>query len=220
MKKTSLTLAFDIDGTIFSSEEIILDCYQQSIGNFIQKSGKELTIPTREQIMEQVGKPVKIIFKNLMPVLAEIERDSISASVLELLCQSIERGGGLFYVGVADTIIALKNKGYRLVVASNGRLPYIETILKTARIDSYFEPIITLDNEIIVSKGDILVEYQKKYQIPTEEIIMIGDRQSDEHAAQKIGCRFIYCAYGHAPVGEISSYTAKIDAITDLQQLY
>ena len=68
-------IAFDVDGTLFSSEDIIHETYIESIQNFIDASGKKVIIPTKEKIIEQVGLPVKQIFKNLLPELEELERD-------------------------------------------------------------------------------------------------------------------------------------------------
>ncbi|HNI91302.1 MAG TPA: HAD hydrolase-like protein, partial [Leptospiraceae bacterium] len=93
-KKTILNtvklLAFDVDGTLFSSEEIILDTYIEAIQRFIQKHNKKIPIPTKEKIIEQIGLPVKKIFLNLLPELEEIERDEISDSVLILLREKIQ----------------------------------------------------------------------------------------------------------------------------------
>ena len=89
-------LAFDIDGTLFSSENIILETYIESIQRFIQSSGRHIPIPSKEKIIEQVGLPVKQIFRNLLPELNEEERDSISDSVLTLLREKIFQKKALF----------------------------------------------------------------------------------------------------------------------------
>ena len=67
LKNQIKILAFDVDGTLFTSESIILDTYIESIQKFIIKSGKNVTVPTKEKIIEQVGLPVKQIFQNLLP---------------------------------------------------------------------------------------------------------------------------------------------------------
>ena len=89
MKKIK-AVAFDVDGTLFSSENIILDTYIDSIKKFINASGISIQIPTKEKIIEQVGLPVKQIFKNLLPFLTEDQRDSISDNAsLILLCEKL-----------------------------------------------------------------------------------------------------------------------------------
>ncbi|MEM7184148.1 MAG: HAD family hydrolase [Spirochaetota bacterium] len=212
-------IAFDIDGTLFSAEEIILPVYEKAIQQFIDNTGKDLAVPSRSEIMSQVGKPVKTIFQNLMPGLEETERDSISNSVLQLLCESIAGGGGHIYEGVKDTVAFLKQQGKKIVVASNGRSPYIEAILQVSGLSSFFEDLVVINNTSIMTKGDILRTYINKYKISAKNILMVGDRSSDEQAALDVGAPFIFCKYGHAPKGEVTRFDREIEQITDLRHI-
>ncbi|MCE9500172.1 MAG: HAD hydrolase-like protein, partial [Leptospira sp.] len=107
-------LAFDIDGTIFSSEEIILPVYKEAIANYIKKSNIKIPVPTQERIMLEIGKPVKTIFKNLLPELPEPERDKISDDVLRLLCEKIRNGEGHVYPNVFESVKSLREKGFSI----------------------------------------------------------------------------------------------------------
>jgi phosphoglycolate phosphatase len=214
-------LAFDMDGTLFSSEEIILDTYIQSVKNFIDKYKIEnLELPKKEDIINLVGQPVKSIFKSLLPELNEIQRDEISDSVLALLIKSIEAKKGILYEGVVETIEYLKSKNKKLLIASNGRIQYIQTILKTYKLLPNFEDIITINYDEIKTKGDILAYYKKKYQISEEEILMIGDRDSDFQAAKFIQCPFAYCSFGHANRDEVPNFEIELKTISDLKNLF
>lgn len=141
------TLAFDVDGTLFSSEGMILEVYRDSIRNFSETFKIQISLPSRDQLMMEIGKPVKTIFRNLLPQLNEEQRDAISDSVLRFLCERIKKGEGELYPSVKETIESLSKKGFRILAASNGRKPYIETILEVAGVLSYFDPILVLDNE-------------------------------------------------------------------------
>lgn len=96
--------ALDIDGTVFSSEEIIYPVYKESIELWSKASGHALDTPGRERIMLEIGKPVKTIFQNLFPQLSENDRDTLSDSVLKLLCDKISAGAGEYYPDVKKTI--------------------------------------------------------------------------------------------------------------------
>ncbi|PJZ54699.1 HAD family hydrolase [Leptospira adleri] len=212
-------LAFDVDGTLFSSEEIILEVYKDAIEHFSQSSGIPIELPSRERIMDEIGKPVKTIFLNLLPQLREEERDRISDSVLRFLCQKIRNGEGEFYPKVKETIESLSRKGFRILAASNGRRAYVETILEVAGVLPLFDPILVIDNERIKTKGGILKEYVKLYGFEPEKILMIGDRLSDHEAARQNGCPFAFCAYGHANPGEIPDFEIELKNLSDLAQL-
>ena len=209
-------LAFDIDGTLFSSEGIILQTYIEAIENFKTKFNSDIKIPNKEKIIEQVGLPVKKIFQNLLPEISEEHRDLISDDVLVLLTKSISEKKGHIYNSVIETIKILKEKGYLLGVASNGRFKYIDTILKTYLIDSYFENLIIINYNDIKEKGDILKKYSFQYNLLPQEILMIGDRDSDYKAAKDLSCDFVFCEYGHANKDEILEYTYKINSLKEL----
>jgi len=213
-------VAFDVDGTLFSSESIIFKTYVQAIEEFAQKSGKITILPTHDQIMLQIGKPVREIFANLLPSLPLEEREQISNRVLELLCDSIRSGGGDFYAGVGSTVRYLKEKGYTITCASNGRRSYVETVLETAGVLHYFEPIIVINQENVCTKGDILFEYIKKYGYKANSIALIGDRYSDWEAARNNGCLFGYCSYGHATNGEIPDFEWNFKELEALKEIF
>ncbi|WP_078125299.1 HAD family hydrolase [Leptospira alexanderi] len=212
-------LAFDVDGTLFSSEGMILEVYRDSIQNFSKTFEIQIDLPSRDQLMMEIGKPVKTIFRNLLPQLNEKQRDIISDSVLRFLCERIKNGEGEFYPSVKETIESLMGKGFRILAASNGRKPYIETILEVAGVLSYFDPILVLDNERIKTKGEILKEYIKQNDLKPDEILMIGDRLSDHEAARQNGCPFAFCSYGHAPPGEIPDFELELKNLSDLNRV-
>ncbi|TGJ98642.1 HAD family hydrolase [Leptospira langatensis] len=213
-------LAFDVDGTLFSSEGIILETYAEAIRRFSLDSGIPIEVPNRERIMLEIGKPVKTIFLNLVPQLKESERDKISDSVLNLLVSKILQGEGEFYPKVTETVTSLKNKGYQILAASNGRRPYVETILKVSNILQLFDPVVVLDNVEIKTKPDIVAKYLQDYSLAPDEILMIGDRSSDHEAARKNGTPFAFCAYGHAPAGEIPDWEVSLAQLEDLDRLF
>lgn len=212
-------MAFDIDGTIFSSEGIILGVYEEAIELFKKKSGLAITIPTQARLMAQIGKPVKTIFLNLLPELSEADRDTISESVLNLLCLRIQSGEGVLYPGVAEALKEVYDMGYVILTASNGRLPYIETILHSAGVERFFSQKVTLDYKTLHTKGDILQYYISYYKENPERFLMIGDRFSDYEAARVTGVPFLFCEYGHAEEGEIPDFYKKIGSISDLKSI-
>lgn len=84
-------LAFDVDGTLFSSEGMILEVYRDSIQNFSKTFEIQVDLPSRDQLMMEIGKPVKTIFRNLLPQLNEEQRDSISDSVLRFYARESKK---------------------------------------------------------------------------------------------------------------------------------
>ncbi|MCB1179213.1 MAG: HAD family hydrolase [Leptospiraceae bacterium] len=213
-------IAFDIDGTIFSSEDIILDTYREAFLEFKEETGSNLELPSQEALMAEIGKPVKTIFKNLLPELSESNRDIISGKVLDILCRKIKNGEGHPYPDIKVVIEELYKKKFFIAAASNGRYPYIETILNVLDIFSLFHQVIVLDYKERLVKADLLAYYKKIYQLKSEEILMVGDRFSDWEAADRENTPFLYCNYGHAIKGEIPNFSHEISSFKKILEIF
>ncbi len=207
--------ALDIDGTIFSSEGIIYPAYREAIERYSAERGATLATPERGRIMLEIGKPVKQIFENLFPQLPETDRDFLSDSVLKILCERIAKGEGEFYPQVKETVEAVVARGGKILVASNGRRAYIDAILDYCGILKHVIHPTYIDGVQIRSKNEIMLAYLI-LGLPAKDILMVGDRLSDFDAARAIGCDFAWCAYGHAPAGEITEFEIRLEKFTEL----
>ena len=207
--------ALDIDGTIFSSEDIIYPTYREAIERYCSERHAALATPDRERIMLEIGKPVKKIFQNLFPQLTEDDRDTLSDSVLQILCERIARGEGEYYPSVKDTVEEIVSRGGQILIASNGRRAYIDAILSYCGILKHVIHPTYIDGVQIPTKNEIMLAY-KALGISQKEILMVGDRLSDFDAARAIGSDFAWCAYGHAPPGEITQFEIRLEKFADL----
>lgn len=207
--------ALDIDGTIFSSEDIIYPTYREAIERFCTERKTTLATPEKERIMLEIGKPVKKIFENLFPQLSETDRDYLSDSVLIILCERIAKGEGEYYPKVKETVEAIVAKGGKILVASNGRQAYIDAILEYCGILRHIVYPTYIDGVKIRSKNEIMLAY-RALGLNEKDIVMVGDRLSDFDAARAIGCDFAWCEYGHAPAGEITEFEIKLASFTEL----
>ncbi|MBN1499641.1 MAG: HAD family hydrolase [Spirochaetes bacterium] len=191
-------LAFDMDGTIFDSGGIISSAWQKAAADFRSKYNIELKIPSTEEIMTQIGYPADVIYGKFFPELSFKQQMEMSELSVMYLCDDIAGGGGFIYDGIPEVLKNLNISGVRMVIASNGSLSYLKTILKSKNLEHYFEDeIITIDNAAILNKNDIIKKYIEKYP-DCGRYIMIGDRLSDLNAARTNGIYFIGCAFGHA----------------------
>ncbi|HMY11140.1 MAG TPA: HAD hydrolase-like protein, partial [Turneriella sp.] len=74
-----------------------------------------------------------------------------------------------------------------------------------------------IDGQKIFTKSDIMRHYVS-LGIEPRSVVMVGDRLSDLEAAQAIDCDFAWCAYGHAPPGEITTWAIRLEQFLDLAQ--
>lgn len=192
-------LAFDMDGVIYSAESFIGDAYLQAINS----SGLELHVPSAEQIMQQIGKPIREIFSNLFPGITAEEMTELRKYTRKFVVQMVYEKKGLVYDGIPELIRQLSSN-YTLAACSNGGGRYVEAILKTYALDKYFIPTLTLESENADHKGELLRSYISKNGNESSAWVMIGDRKPDLDAALFNNCRFIGCSWGHVYEGELT----------------
>ncbi len=209
---------FDVDGTLFSSEEIIHQVYIEEFGRTQRELGRPKKIPGKSEIIQEIGKPVPVIFRNLAPDLSQEEQDEVSARILDGLVRHILAGEGYHYPGVRETIADLHSRGFRLFTASNGREPYVRSILQANNLIQYFAGLPVLGG-VISDKTELVRDFISREDIRPSEAVLVGDRASDRDAALDNGVPFVACRFGHGTPREWEGAAALIDSITELSRL-
>lgn len=207
---------FDIDGTLFSSEGIIHQVYSDEFTRFQKEHGRPSVLPTLPEIMAQIGKPVVTIFQNLAPELTEEERHQLSDRILTNLVNRILSGEGEHYPGVSETLREIHAGGIRIFSASNGRFPYVESILKANGTLPLFVELLALDNKVIRNKGELVSHTLSKHGIAASDAVLVGDRAADRDAALANGCPFVACLYGHGTMDELDGAVTYLQSIREL----
>lgn len=81
--------------------------------------------PPEERILGCLGMLLADIWKNVMPEADEAVHRRADELLLQLEIEGLEAGGTLLYPQVVETLTALKERGVKLFVASNGLEDYI-----------------------------------------------------------------------------------------------
>lgn len=206
----------DVDGTLFSSEDMLLEVYHRAMQDFRDRHGRPERLPDLPAIMEQIGQPVKKIFQNLVPELTEAERDEISGQILVDLVGRIDGGDGVHYEGVAATLRTLRANGVKIYAASNGRRAYVEAILRAANIDSFFDAVPAIDNVTIFNKSELVAFVLSEYGHAASDCVIVGDRATDRDAGAANRVPFVACTYGHGSEDEYRGAVARIASFPEL----
>ncbi len=209
---------WDIDGTLFSSEAILSSSYQEAFQEFQKqhKSTKKLSIPSIREIMAEIGKPVQEIFQNLAPELSHNEQAQLSLHVLAKLVRSISMGKGQYYEGMPEALHTLHKRAYSFWNASNGRYPYIESILRFSCTFDCFANVLSIDNKNIRDKSELVQANLRQSRLAPEECLLVGDRHTDRDAALANKVGFVAATYGHGAPEEWDKALFKIDSLKQL----
>lgn len=189
-------VCFDMDGVIYSSEPIIEAAFQQGIARWGEESGQPITVPGKEEILEQIGKPIPDIFLNLFPEKNEQQRREIAESVQVVLDKMVAEKGGDLIPGARFALQEVRRRGIKVGLASNGRESYLRSIMETYDLQQYFDALVFTGGDL-PGKGDLVRWYMEKFSAEPSETVMVGDRLTDYHAAKENSARFVLVTAGH-----------------------
>lgn len=188
MKKT--TVLFDLDGTLVDTEEGVA----RSLRYAMDKLGMEP--PDADTIRRFIGPLVPDSFQREYGF--SEERAKNADSIFRERYETI----GLFecrlFPGVEDALKALKEKGWRISVASSKEEEPCRQILEKFHVAQYFDLICGARlKEDIGTKIEVLRDAMKRLGISDkEEVVLVGDSRYDARGAQELGIGCIGVSYG------------------------
>lgn len=211
--------AFDMDGTLYNSRPMIHNVYIRAIDRLNDETGLNLNVPGHDEIMAQIGNPVRQIFLNLFPDLEKEALNRLSLIILEEVTNAVKNLEGTVYDHVHDVFQALHQKGIQTVICSNGRRPYLEAIIEISNIGKFIKPLETLNDLKFSHKGELLKYYIQREKSTPKSTIMIGDRKSDYDAAVYNDSHFILVQYGHRLSGEFHEGEDHLQTVHSLNEI-
>ncbi len=192
---TAFVTAFDLDGTLYSSEPVLGLAYEAGIRAANAETGSAWRVPTTAEILAHVGRPVREIFGRLFPEMPEKTRLAISDRVLEDMVGRIRAGGGYLFPGAREALGALRDRACATILVSNCRRAYLEAVTETFELAPLFDQMHCNEDDPALGKSGLLAR-----AVAGRPGVMVGDRASDGEAAHAAGIRWIGCDFGH--VGE------------------
>ena len=149
-------------------------------------------IPDSENIDWIIGPPLKASLAKIL----NVDANDVLAEQALLGYRERFAVKGLYenhlFDGVAQTLETLKNKGFRLFLATAKPEIYARQILDHFDLLQYFEyPYGSELNGERTNKGDLIAYILEKEQLKPEECLMIGDREHDIFGARQNGIETI-----------------------------
>jgi len=219
--KKYLNIMYDMDGTLFSSNKILIQAYRNGITELNKHFNISVRVPELNEILQLVGQPSRIIYKTLWPELNNQQSEFLSPQILKNLCEMIRKGKAEIFPNVSDTLKTLNELKFRQFIVSNGGGPYLNSIIDYYNFNRIFEKLSTLSSTGAKSKSELLKNIIESEKINKNETIMVGDRIQDYEAAKNNNIDFIGVDWGHGNNEEIknanyiiSSFEKIIDILT------
>jgi len=212
-------MVFDMDGTLFQTESLLLPAYHKMFDVLREEGLYTGPTPPEERILGSLGMLLAQIWKNVMPEADEAVHRRADELLLKLEIEGLEAGGTLLYPQVVETLTALKERGVRLFVASNGLEDYIHSIVVVHELKELFEGLYSAGGQGTATKTELLRLLLDNHGI--SNAWMVGDRSSDVEAGKGNDQTVIGCAYaGFGRQDELKGSDVIIISFNELLDLY
>ena len=202
-------IIFDVDGTLWDSTNSVTESWNMAI-----KDGSDLNMTLEVESLKCLfGKTMEEIYLALFPDLDAKERKRLGDLCFEYENNYLAEHPGTLYEGVIDTLKALSEKT-KLYIVSNCQCGYIEVLLSSCHLESYFQDTLCY-GQTGTAKGQTIRTLMERNDL--KDVVYVGDTQGDADACIEAGIPFIFATYGF---GDVPDSKVKIDRIAELLDMF
>ena len=182
-------IIWDIDGTLLDTHAGVSSALRYALSQFgIQKSDEEI------QLMVHTPK-IKDAFVHIAKMDEDIAKQATDVFRNYYVNKSLFEACP--YQGILEVLSQCKKMGINMAIASNKRQDCATNICEHFGIDTFCNPICGADRYNTLSKSDLIRKGLDFYNVTDlSSVVMIGDTDSDKHAAAEVGIDFIGVNYG------------------------
>lgn len=208
-------ILFDLDGTVTDPMIGITKSVRYALNKF------GIEVEDLNTLCKFIGPPLKDSFMNFYNF---SEGDALKAITYY---REYFSTNGLYentvYENFEDMLIALKNDGKSLIIATSKPTVFAEKILEHFNLKKYFDFISGSNLDNTRTKKSDIISYALEQQMINNmsEIIMIGDREHDIIGAKALNIESIGVLHGYGSYEELSSSGADyiVKDVSELKSL-
>lgn len=184
-----MLLIFDWDGTLSDSTDKIVACVQAAV----REMG--LRPVTDAEIRNIIGLGLPEAMAALYPEVPKLERQSLAERYArQFVAADIEPSQ--CYQGVEESLLALKNAGHQLAVATGKSRRGLDRVLDGFGWQSFFDASRCADETSSKPDPQMLNELTQYFGVAAHACVMVGDTEYDMAMAQAIAMPRIAVSYG------------------------
>lgn len=203
---------FDMDGVIFDTEKVYLDIWIEVFEKYGYKMTKELYVNVMGTGRKNVIKTFLENFGDDLPIEKMYEEKD------NQLFYIIENQGIPLKEGVKELFSMLKEKNYKIALATSAKRERVENQIKDKWLKESFDAIVCGDD---VEKGkpspDIFLKAAKKIDVEPENCFVVEDSPAGIKAAFSGGMKGIHVEDLKVADEDILKYCQK--SFKDLQEV-
>ncbi len=181
-------IAFDWDGTLFDSTQIIVRCIQAAV----QDVGG--AVPSQEAAAYVIGMALTQALAHAAPDVPP-EKYPELGNRYRYHYLRLQDEVSLFE-GVLPLLDDLRARGHLLAVATGKSRRGLNEALQSAQLKGVFDGSRTADETAGKPRPLMLHELMAEFGVPPERVLMVGDTTHDPQMAPNAGCPSVGVAYG------------------------
>lgn len=206
-------VVFDLDGTLVDSASDIAESVNRTL--------QEWSLPCVEEpvIRGWIGEGARMLLQHAL-------RHAGSTLDVDAVFPSLEAHYGdcllldpQVYLGVRETLDALRQANVRLAVCTNKPHRFIRPLLQALALEDYFECIVGGDTLPERKPGAMpLLHLVEHFGLSPAQCLMVGDSETDVLTAQAAGVPMALVTYGYLRGFDPHS-VAGVRVIDDMREL-
>ncbi|GAB3470099.1 HAD family hydrolase [Polaromonas eurypsychrophila] len=181
-------IAFDWDGTLFDSTQIIVRCIQAAVRDV---GG---TVPTDEAAGYVIGLGLMQALAHAAPDVPESKYPELGARYRHHYIA--HQNDISLFEGVLPLLAALKARGHKLAVATGKSRHGLDEALQAVELKGRFDASRTADETAGKPHPRMLHELMDQFGVTPGRTLMIGDTTHDLQMAVNAGCASVGVSYG------------------------
>lgn len=181
---------FDLDGTTLNTLEDIKDSFNEALRHF------NLEEKTMDEIRMGVGRGFRILTDRLLPGLKEELKEEIALYYKQIYSKNYYKKTRP-YKGIEELMKTLQEQGIQMAVNSNKSDIFVKDLIARNFPDIKFTDVLG-SIEGIPLKPDPEGTYKilKDMSLEKEEVLYIGDSETDMKTAVSAGLKAVGCLWG------------------------
>ena len=193
MKNIKLVI-FDLDGTLINAYPAIIDSFNYTMQSLRLAKQRPLTI------RQAVGWGDK----NLLRPFVDKSRLSTAVSIYRRHHRLTILKKSHLFKKARGVLINLRDRGYKLAVASNRPTKFSRMLIRGLKLDKYFDYVLCADKlNHIKPHPEILNRIIEKFQIPPSDSLYVGDMVIDAQAGRRANIKTVIVTTGSSDKREI-----------------
>lgn len=191
-------LVFDWDGTLMDSAGAIIASIQASCRDL------GLPVPARERAAHVIGLGLKDALTYVAPELPPGDYGKLAERYRH---HYLARDPDIeLFPGMREMLAALKDRGYRLAVATGKSRAGLERVFEATRLKPYFESSRCADETHSKPHPAMLQELMQEMSVAPAATLMIGDTAHDLQMALSAGVAALAVSYGAHPRENLTGF--------------